>query len=161
GLLQLALHLAMLAVTGTLVWQNRGTGWVVPAIVLHGIVLEFIFCALHEGVHRTAFRARRLNDAVGWVARALILLPLEYYRVYHYAHHRYTQDPQRDPELAVPKPTNIATYLLRVSGLSTWQQRLATTLRHALTGRADEPWVPAAKRRGIVVEARVLWACYL
>ena len=46
-----------------------------------------------------------LNDAValGRAARSL-MLPPAYFRAFHFAHHRHTQDPARDPELAAPKP---------------------------------------------------------
>jgi fatty acid desaturase len=150
----------MLGATGTLVWLARGTLWIVPAILLHGLVLDFIFCALHESVHRTAFRRRWLNDAVGWVAGAVVMLPLEYFRAFHYAHHRFTQDPKRDPELVVAKPATLGAYLWYVSGLPNWKTRLAMTLRHAITGRVAQPWVPAPKQARIVSEARLLWTLY-
>jgi hypothetical protein len=37
---------------------------------------------------------------------------------------------------------------------------LTVTLRHALTGRVPEPFVPAEKHEDIVREARALWAIY-
>jgi fatty acid desaturase len=42
-----------------------------------------------------------------------------------------------------------------------WQDRLRVTLRHALTGRVTEPFIPAAKAPLVVQEARLLWGCYL
>jgi len=54
----------------------------------------------------------------------------------------------------------LRSYLWRMSGLPNWHKRLTVTLRHALAGRVTEPFVPAAKRRMIVHEARVLWLCY-
>jgi fatty acid desaturase len=161
GFLQLATHCILLCGTGFLVWTSRVSFWLLPAIVLHGLVLDFVFCALHESVHRTAFASRWANDAVAWVCGALLLLPREYFRLFHFAHHRFTQDPARDPELAQPAACSVALYLWRASGLPNWYKRLNVTLRHALTGRVTEPFVPAAKHRLIVREARVLWACYL
>jgi fatty acid desaturase len=160
GFLQLAVHCILLCVTGVLVWASRGGVWLLPAIVVHGIVLNFLFCALHETIHRTAFASRRINDAVAWVCGALLLLPREYFRLFHFAHHRFTQDPERDPELAQPAPSTLMSYLWRASGLPNWAKRLTVTLGHALTGRVTEPFVPAAKRHLIVREARVLWSCY-
>jgi fatty acid desaturase len=161
GFLQLAAHCLLLCATGFVVWNSRGSLWLLPAIVLHGLVLNFVFCALHESVHRTAFASRRANDAVAWVCGALLLLPREYFRLFHFAHHRFTQDPARDPELAQPAPYSAASYLWRASGLPNWYKRINVTLRHALTGRVTEAFVPAAKRGLIVREARVLWTCYL
>src|SRR5688500_12643925 len=91
GLAQLACHLAALCATGALVWSARSTWWLLPAMLLHGIVLIFLFAPLHESIHWTAFRSRRLNDAVAWAWGALLLLPPAYFRAFHFAHHRHTQ----------------------------------------------------------------------
>lgn len=160
GLLQLGAHVALLGASGTLIWASRGGYWLLPALIVHGIVLSFLFCALHETVHRTAFASRRLNEVVAALCGAVLLLPPRYFRLFHFAHHRHTQDPANDPELAMPHPTTLRSYLWRVSGLPNWGKRLTVTLRHAITGRVPEPFVPEAKRRGIVLEARLLWAAY-
>jgi fatty acid desaturase len=161
GLLQLAAHASVLALTGACVFASRGRPWLAPALVLHGVVLCFLFCALHESIHGTAFATPWLNDAVAWVCGALLLLPPEYFRCFHFAHHRFTQDGVRDPELGVPPPATLAAYLWRLSGVPYWRERLRTTLRHALTGRVIEPFIRAADAPIIVSEARRLWACYL
>jgi fatty acid desaturase len=161
GALQLGSHLALLCGTGLLVWASRGHPWLAAALLLHGIVLAFLFCALHESIHRTAFASRRLNDTVAWVCGALLVLPPGYFRLFHFAHHRFTQNRARDPELTVPGPATRAAYFWRVSGLPYWRERLQATLRHALTGRVTEPFVPAARAAEVVREARILWGCYL
>jgi fatty acid desaturase len=160
GFVQLAAHLCLLGATGGLVFATRGEVWRLPALLLYGIVLDFVFCALHETVHRTAFASRRINDAVALAAGALLLLPPEYFRAFHFAHHRFTQDPARDPELALPAPATLSAYLWRASGIPNWIKRLSVTLRHALTGRVTEPFVAEGKRALIVREARMLWLSY-
>lgn len=160
GLLQLGAHLALLFASGLLVWASRGEWWLTAALLLHGIVLSFLFCALHESIHGTAFAARWLNAAVARLCGALLMLPPRYFRYFHFAHHRYTQDPARDPELAAPPPASVASWAWRVSGVPYWRDRLAVTARHALSGTVTEPFVPAEKRSLIVREARVLWAAY-
>jgi fatty acid desaturase len=114
---QLTVHLGLLAASGCLVWASRGHVWLAAALLLHGIVLCFLFCALHECIHRTAFASRALNDAIAWACGALLILPPNYFRLFHFAHHRYTQDRARDPELATASPATLAAYLWRVSGL--------------------------------------------
>jgi len=160
GFLQLAIHCLLLAATGFLVWACRSRWWLLPAMVLHGVVLNFVFCALHETVHRTAFASRRINDLIAWIAGAILLLPPEFFRAFHFAHHRFTQDPTRDPELAQPAPLTWSAYVWRASGIPNWTRRLTVTLRHAITGRVTESFVSAAKRSSIVREARNLWICY-
>jgi len=160
GLLQLAPHLGALAATGILVWSARGSFWLLPAMVAHGILLVSLFAPLHESAHWTAFRSRRLNDVVAWACGAILVLPPAYFRAFHFAHHRHTQDPARDPELAVPKPRTLGEYSWHVSGLPYWRERLATTWRHAC-GRAGEPFVAPRVRPAIVREARLLLGLYL
>ncbi|HVO48244.1 MAG TPA: fatty acid desaturase [Steroidobacteraceae bacterium] len=161
GLLQLGAHAGLLAVTGLGVWASRGHPWMVGALLLHGIVLVFLFCALHESIHRTAFASHGLNDAVAWVCGLLLILPPEYFRQFHFAHHRFTQDASRDPELAAESMQTLADYLWRVSGIPYWRERVSTTLVHALTGRAREVFVPSERAAPVVREARIYWIVYL
>jgi fatty acid desaturase len=158
GLRQLLVHALVLGATSVLVFISRGRLWLLPAMLVHGIALDFLFCALHESVHRSAFASRRLNDAVAWIAGALLLLPPEFFRAFHFAHHRFTQDPARDPELARAPPSTLKGYLWHISGIPNWTKRLTVTLRHAATGRVREPFVAEGKRSAIVREARILWA---
>lgn len=157
GLAQLGLHLLVLAGTGGLVWLARGSAALPLAWLAHGIVLAFLFAPLHECMHRTAFRTRWLNDAVAWICALPLLLPPTYFRAFHMAHHRWTQDPERDPELMMPKPRTRRAYLWQVSGLPFWGERIATTLRQA-AGRVDSPFLSARDTPAVVREARILLA---
>lgn len=159
GMARLTQHGAALAATGILVATAQGTLWLAPALWVHGVVLVFLFAPLHETIHRTAFKRRRLNDAVAWFAGAVLILPPRYFRAFHFAHHRFTQDPARDPELAVPKPYDLKSYLWTASGLPFWAQRIAATLKHA-AGRVDAPFIPERQRPAIRREARVLLGLY-
>jgi fatty acid desaturase len=160
GLRQLLLHALLLSATSWMVFSSRGRLWLLPALLIHGIALDFLFCALHESVHRTAFASRGLNEAVAWIAGAVLLLPPEFFRSFHFAHHRFTQDATRDPELARPPPSTLKAYLWHISGIPNWTKRVTVTLRHAATGRVHEPFVAAGKRSTIVREARILWVVY-
>jgi len=160
GLAQLAGHVAALVVTGVFVGVSIGTVWLLLALPVHGFVLIFLFAPLHETVHRTAFRSRWMNTVVAWICGALLLLPPDYFRAFHFAHHRYTQDPERDPELAYPKPWSRGSYLWVVSGIPYWRERLVSNWQHA-RGRVTAPFIGAAARAGIVREARVLVAVYV
>ncbi len=159
GLGQFLGHLAALTATGLLVAQTQGTFWLAPALLLHGVVLAFLFAPLHETIHRTAFRGRRLNDAVAWLCGLSLLLPPDFFRAFHFAHHRTTQDPARDPELTTPKPASVTQYLWLASGLPFWRERITTLLRHAM-GRIEENFIAEHLRPAIVREARIALAVY-
>jgi fatty acid desaturase len=160
GLWQLSLHGLTLAATSWLIFASRGRLWLLPALLIHGIALDFLFCALHESVHRTAFASRGLNDAVAWVAGTLLILPPEFFRAFHFAHHRFAQDAARDPELGRPRPATLTEYFWHITGIPNWAKRVTVTLRHATTGRVSEPFVAPGKQPVIVREARILWAVY-
>ncbi len=159
GLGRLASHLGALGATGGAVALGQGTVWFLPATLLHGLVLVFLFAPLHETIHRTAFRNRRLNDAVAWLCGAVLVLPPAYFQAFHFAHHRHTQDPERDPELAIPKPAGLKAYLRTASGLPYWWERLTTTGAHA-AGRVTEPFIPPTQKPRLVREARILLTLY-
>lgn len=159
GVLQLAGHCGALAATATLVALTTESLWIGPALVAHGIVLSFLFAPLHETVHRTAFRSRWLNDAVAWICGAVLVLPPRYFRAFHFAHHRHTQNPACDPELVRAKPTGWREYLGHVSALPYWRERITTLFRHA-RGRVSEDFIPPRERPAVVREARVVLALY-
>ena len=102
GLVHLALHLGAIAVLAALILA-RVPFW--PLLMLpQGILLVFLFTLLHEACHETPFRTRWLNAAAAHLSGYVILLPPRWFRYFHFAHHRFTQIPGKDPELASPKP---------------------------------------------------------
>ena len=159
GLVQLALHVGAIVATGAAIGFTRGSWWVAPAVLVHGIVLIFLFTPLHETIHRTAFHSRWLNDVVAWMTGFVILLPPEWFRQFHFAHHRWTQDPGRDPELSPPKPATIRAWLWYATGYSYWAELTKGFFTHAV-GKVDEPYVTARTRNSVVVEARWYLAAY-
>lgn len=160
GLLQLGGHGAVLAATGLLLARTWGSWLALPATFLHGAVLIFLFAPLHESIHRTAFRSRRLNDVVALFLGLILVLPAGYFRCFHFAHHRHTQDPINDPELAVPKPATLGQWLVYVSGWHYWRGQAGGLIKHA-AGCTPEPFLSDPRNPGrIVREARVALVLY-
>ncbi len=155
GLLQFGSHLLLLSVTTAFLVLAGNGPWMIPALLAQGITIVFLFCAAHEAIHRTAFRTRTLNDAVAWVCGLAILLPPAYFRAFHLAHHRYTQEPDKDPELAEPRPQSLGGYLWYLSGLPYWRGQIAALLRHA-SGWVEELFVTSQEKAKVVREARIL-----
>jgi fatty acid desaturase len=159
GLLQLGGHVALLIVTGWLVYSSFGTIWLWPAMFVHGVVLVFLFAPLHETIHRTAFLSRALNDVVAFVVGVLLVLPREYFRAFHFAHHRFTQE-AADPELATNKPGNVRQLLWHVTGLPLWWWLLKGLVQRA-SGNLIEPFYATDRvRRSVVLESRWVLAIY-
>ncbi|WP_128928069.1 fatty acid desaturase [Bradyrhizobium guangxiense] len=164
GSMQSLGHYGIIVLGGALIWRVSSTWdvlWALPLMALQGYVVAFLFMAVHETAHKTAFRSRGLNLAVGHLSAFIIGLPYEYYCLFHWDHHRYTQDPARDPELIVGvKPTSDTQLALAYSGLLQVAGRLRLMLGHAVTGKVTVPWIPDSKRAVIVREARVYASLY-
>lgn len=158
GLAHLAGHLAILAATGYAVLQSSGMLWP-AAIIAHGIALIFLFTPLHESIHGTAFRSRWLNLMVAEAAGFLLLLPPRYFRYFHFAHHRYTQDPAHDPELETPKPEAWLRYGWYLSGLPYWRSSILALVNNAL-GRKIGSYVPSPAVPKLILEARSYLLAY-
>jgi fatty acid desaturase len=162
GAVQAATHLICVAATGTLVWLALPYWYLlIPAMVLHGLTLVTMFAPMHESVHRTAFASPALNDAVGWVAGVLCVYNSTYYRYYHAWHHRYTQDPARDPELMYPKAASRLAYLMEITGFTFWFRRALDYPRLALGQTGALPFVPGNARRSIAISVSFQLFIYL
>jgi fatty acid desaturase len=157
GAIRLTIHLALLVGAGWLVAIS--SGWsVLPAVFLLGVVQAALFAPAHETMHQTAFASRRANAIVGWLAASPSLLNLQFYTAFHLAHHRHTQVPGRDPELGVPDPTDLKSYILRLIGIPFWKLRLTTVLNGWRGDMSAYPYVSAAAAPGIIVSLRAMSA---
>jgi fatty acid desaturase len=162
GAVQATVHLVCVGVTGVLVWLALPHWYLlIPAMVLHGLTLVTMFAPMHECVHRTAFASVTLNDAVGWIAGVLCFYNSTYYRYFHAWHHRYTQDPVRDPELMFPKAASRLAYLLEISGFTFWYRRSIDYPRLALGQSEGLPFVPPNARRSIAISMSAQLLVYL
>lgn len=159
GLAQLSGHLAAIAAAAALVLATRGGLWLWPAMAVLGVFEMALFAPLHETTHRTPFRSLWLNRVTGWAAGFLLVLPPEGFRLFHLAHHRHTQDPERDPELIGAPALKRWHYVWILTGLPYWGAQIGGLLR-AAAGDASAPWIPPASRAEVVREARIYVALY-
>ncbi|MGB0867652.1 MAG: fatty acid desaturase [Granulosicoccaceae bacterium] len=157
GYKHLAVHVGGIVLLATLVLLKLPL-WPVLMLPL-GVLIVFLFTLLHETMHRTPFATAAVNDRVAMVCGFLLFLGPSWFRCFHFAHHRYTQNPEKDPELSEAKPQTPAQYVLHISGLPVWRAQMTTLLKNAL-GNIKEDYVPAAKRASVVQEARVFLSLY-
>jgi len=157
GLVQLGAHWGAIVIIGSLI-AAKVPFW--PLLMLpQGILIVFLFTLLHETVHRTAFETQWINDVVARVCSLALALPADWFRYFHFAHHRFTQDPENDPELAFPKPETLRQYLVHVSGIPLWWGHLKTLYANAVGG-SQESYVPPKGRPKVRAEARATIAFY-
>ena len=159
GLARLGLHVAVISAAGAAYAAVFESAWMLPAAWVYGTCLAFLFSPLHETVHFTAFRSRWINRTVSTACGWILLLPPSFFRAFHLEHHRYTQDPDRDPELVGEPPCTWRHYLWRVSGLQYWTRQVRVITLHA-AGRVTEPYIGRSERRRVVRQARLFLASY-
>jgi fatty acid desaturase len=154
GLVQTLAHFFLLVAGSILIFETMGSGWVVVAFLLQAVFVNSLFGAMHESVHYGAFRLRWPNDVLAFLAGAAILNNARFYRHYHLAHHRYTQDPARDPELiSAGTPRTWGNYLLRASALPFFALRLRDIFLFPFGYRGDVDYIhpsawPEVRRGG-------------
>ncbi|UWQ52402.1 fatty acid desaturase [Leisingera caerulea] len=158
GLRHLALYLAALAAC-TAGIALKAPLW--PLLLLpQGVLLVFLFTLSHECTHQTPFRSKWLNEAAGHFCALAIGLPFTWFRYFHLAHHKYTNDPDRDPELEHgPRPATMAQWLGYLSGWGYWRGMAATLWRNAF-GTIEAPYLPRRRHADMRLEARLLLLIY-
>ena len=154
GLRHLALYLAAMGASGAYV-LSAGPLWQI-AFAVYAALLVFLFTLSHECTHQTPFRTAALNECVGHAIAPLMCLPFVWFRYFHLAHHKHTNDPDRDPEIAGhPRPDNWRSYLIYLSGWGYWSGGLRVLWSNAF-GRIDAPYLPERRHREMQIEARVI-----
>ncbi len=164
GLLRLAGHLSAIAASGTaymLAMEHSAPVLFqgLAALAL-GFTLVTLFATMHECVHRTAFKSRRLNDGVAWFAGLLSFYSSTFYRPYHGWHHRFTQLPGKDPELEDKKPSSVLGWFVEMSALPWWLGKLRTYAKLALGKTSSYGFLNEKTRPQVVRSVRLQLATY-
>lgn len=72
------------------------------ATLLVGGLTYFAYTPLHEAVHGNICgrntRLQWLNDLCGYLVAPFIMVPYSSHRLEHFAHHRFTNEPDKDPD---------------------------------------------------------------
>ncbi len=159
GLLQLGLHLGLLLGLGILASTMSDSVFHLCFVFLYGIPLIFLFAPLHESIHNTAFASRWMNEWVAAICGFLLFIPARYFRLFHFDHHRFTQQPGKDPELEIDKPATRRAFWWHVSGLPTWWSLLKNLLLYSV-GQINDGFVRYQDRAVLIREARLHLALY-
>ncbi len=159
GGMQMASHLGAIVVVGLLHAMAMGSGWVWVTGAVLGVLINFLYAAQHELSHATVFKTRKLNEFFGRFVGFFMVFPRDFDQVMHFAHHQYTQDWERDGEL-VREPYTLTTYLLWLSGITYWRNRIFGLVRRA-RGIILEPFIKPNEEAKIIHESRLHMLGYL
>lgn len=170
--LRLALHLgAFVAAAWALAQHLANPFAALPLALLLAWIWSGLFAPFHECTHRTAFRSALGNRIGAWLTGVPFGMAPMVYRIFHYEHHRFTQDVARDPELSgdpryAEWPPSIGTWLLAMSGYGLIMLKLRPLIGFACKPRSEwetfARWAPRIDDPArIVFECRVLLACWV
>jgi beta-carotene hydroxylase len=83
--------------TGAMPW------W--AATLIYAVLTYMSYTPLHEAAHGNIHgrhdRLKWLNDLCGYLVAPLIFVPYSTHRVEHFTHHRFTNQPEKDPDFVV------------------------------------------------------------
>ena len=150
GLTYLTAWTVATGATGFLVWIALGTLYVWPAMFVYGVVMSVPAYSLsHETAHGTAFRTRRLNETVFWLASLIYGEEPLHRRYTHTNHHTHTWYVGLDSQMPFDTPLDFKGWLYDISGLSVhrfqlrvlWQLATEryTTLMREVSPEAELP----------------------
>ncbi|MGJ8670350.1 MAG: fatty acid desaturase family protein [Oceanococcus sp.] len=75
------------------------------ALPIYAILTYMAYTPLHEAAHGNIhgkYASRKwLNDLCGYIAGQIMLVPYASHTVEHFTHHRYTNQPEKDPDFVV------------------------------------------------------------
>ena len=157
ALVHLVGHLALITCCGLYLAYSLPL-WPIATVWL-GVSLIFLFTLEHECSHKTAFKTQWLNESIGRIAGLVVLVPFEWFRLFHHEHHRHTQDPLRDPELESGKPQTMPALIWHLSGFPMWRSLIGQLWRD-MRGVPGATYVPESAVRRVQSEALVSVGIY-
>ncbi|MBL4751003.1 MAG: fatty acid desaturase [Amylibacter sp.] len=158
ALVHLALYWGMMLIFG--LYIHNGLPFWGAVLIPQGILVAFNFTILHETIHATPFKTDLLNKIVGRITSFIMVIPMTWFRYFHLAHHRFTNDPENDPELNTPKPETTQEYIWHISGLPIWRGNIGKLIKNATRDNHD-PYIPAKAKAKIRLEARIMLLLYV
>jgi fatty acid desaturase len=159
GLKHAISYFGALFLTSTWIYLGMPFWWAV--LVIQGVLLMFLFKLQHECTHETPFAAKWISKLAGHFVGLVLIQPFNAFRYFHLAHHRYTNDPERDPELlSGAKPETWGALSWYVSGIPYWIGGVSLVLRNAIAPKSHS-YLPERAKGRLRREARWMGLVYL
>ncbi len=149
--------LALLIGSGVGVVLTWGSFWVVPFLLVYGVMYAMSDHHAHELSHGTPFKTRWLNEVLYHLNSFMTLHEAYYWRWSHTRHHTDTLLVGRDPEIAVMAPPDIKKIFLDFFFLQSGWTLLKTIFRNA-TGKVagdGAHFIPEGERAKVVRLSRL------
>ena len=155
---------AAFGVTGGLGYLTWGTWWAVPCFFAYGVLYgSSTDSRWHECGHGTAFKTRWMNDAIYQIASFMVLREPTPWRWSHTRHHTDTLIVGRDPEIAAPRPPDIAGILMSLFILKSGPKEIKRVFMHCFgtLHPEEKEYIPESEYPKVFRTARIwvaIWA---
>ena len=158
ALTDFGIWLALLVAAGLTAWLSLGSWWAIPAFIAYGALYgSGAESRFHECLHGTPFRTRSINEFFLIILGFMSLKNPYQWRWSHTRHHTDTIIVGRDPEIAYPRPPDVAGMFLNILHLRGGTAELARSLRQSLGRLSDDEreYIPEGQRKLVVRHARI------
>ena len=126
-------------------------------MIAHGSFIAFLYAGLHECIHKSAFKNKKLNEIIGYSIGFILLRSFLNGRYRHMAHHTFTQHPEKDPD-KVDFPSSYTEYLKHVTSFSVWIRIIENLFRHSLgkINASEQEYIPKTEVKSLIFESRMM-----
>ena len=162
GIKHLSLHLGLIFISGLLISFSANIFIKIILMTAHGSFIAFLYAGLHECIHKSAFKNKKLNEFVGYFIGFVLLRSFLNGRYRHMAHHTFTQHPEKDPD-KVDFPPSYLEYLKHVTSVSVWIRILDNLFRHAIgkINASEKNYIPKNEIKSLILESRIMLLGYI
>ena len=162
GLKHHFLHLALITISGFFIYVSPNLLVKILLMFVHGSFIAFLYAGLHECIHKTAFKNRKLNEYIGYFIGFILLRSFLNGRYRHIAHHTYTQLEGKDPD-KVEFPDSYIDYLKHVTSFAIWIRIIENLVRHSIgkVNSSEKNYIPVSEVKSLVKETRFMMLGYI
>ena len=157
------LWFALIFASGYAVYALWGSYWAaVPYLIYSVLYASTSDSRWHESGHGTAFRTDWLNNALYEIASFMVMRESTVWRWSHNRHHSDTIIVGRDPEIAIPRPPNLAAIIKGFFNLHVYPKYFRRIVFHSFGRMADEErtFIPEMEFPAVYFRARAYVILY-
>lgn len=157
------IYFGLIAGFGYATFALWGSWWALLPMMCYGVLWASASDARwHESSHGTAFRTDGLNNLLYEISSFMVLRESIPWRWSHTRHHSDTIIVGRDPEIAVPRPPDVKSMLLKCINFQAFRRYLMNIALHC-TGRVnaeEATFIPESEYPKVFLRARIYVAIY-
>ncbi len=143
-------------------WQQQSWWAVVPFMIYGVLYATTSDSRWHESSHGTAFKTDWMNNVLYEIASFMVMRESSVWRWSHTRHHSDTIIVGRDPEIAVPRPPDLAGFVMSFFCLKVIPKYFRQVILHS-TGKLDaeeKTFIPESEYAKVYFRARIYLLIY-